>query len=245
MNQSACITIYLHIMVTCSVFMPIDSLFLFYRFLGATAVESVMNEQFDNLEANSILLNAADDALDQNRSLLLPPYDNTTTIVEKVYPIHELLPQPLIKSLEDFIRYKFDSKTDFLSINLKLVDESPHNKPSFDFMDSLERYLNLITMEFKTCSNIHEHLKISSQALKHDKKAVKRHQKSLERLCVLSYYLKFYKIMTSNHFNTVKKTELVSLLSAPEAVVEHLTDRFSISRSFQGQRSFTATKTNM
>lgn len=192
---------------------------------GATAVESAMNEQFESLEANSILLNAAEEALEQNRLALLPTYDVSATVQEDAYPIHDLISSDISDLVEQFIE--------------NLLED-----PSKDFRLEAKQFLVKDDCGYLVGSVL-ANSSLSSILAEVDKKTKKKQKSKLIKLVILHFMMKFYKMMASSHHNTVKKTDISEAFKSADLIAGHIADTFVTTRRHQGQWSYSATKSNM
>lgn len=195
---------------------------------GLTAVENAISEQYDDLDAETALLNAADEALELNRQALLPKYDTSAATPEEAYPISDLIPNDVIRSLEEFIEARMETYKE-------------------SFVSTLEKYL------MADCSQII--LSFMNKAPKptekvlaesgEDSKPIKKYRKALLRICVLHIFLKFYKCMESKGLRNIKRSDLQTQINTSEKILFYLVDNFSITKKIAGKFNYSVTKSNL
>lgn len=66
-----------------------------------------MSQPSDDFESE-MLVNAADNAMEQKRREMYPPYNTETEILEEVYPLSSLIPEPVFNALGEM----YDSRLD-------------------------------------------------------------------------------------------------------------------------------------
>ena len=158
-------------------------------------------------------MNAAADALDSNRKLLLPPYDTSTSDVDSVYPIEGIIPASIMQHLEEY----YDT---MLYDELKTQDKE---------LSSVESWEGIM---------IYSNSKHLFSSKKGRKQFITR---AIYLHCLMQFYVMIsatrdrsvakddvVKVLQKNGLNT--------------NILRHITDTFSNYKKFKGQHAFSGTK---
>ena len=195
---------------------------------GATAVEKAMANQMDDTDANSVLVNAAEDALEKNRQLLLPTYEIEAVIVDEAYPIKSLIPPHLSNALRE--RYEV--------MNTEMLRASSEPAAKLDVFNWVQR------LESEFSSSL---VSISLGNLStEDKKSSKKHSTNVSRILLLHYMLRFYLKITASYDRVETRTDIARATSAPEVVLDYFADTFCTKVQMRGKHdSLSCSKASM
>jgi hypothetical protein len=192
---------------------------------GFSAVESAVSEHFEEFEATTVLMNAADEALEQNRQALLPKYNLAAESADEAYPIDAIISHEMLTSIKKFME---------------------HHGTGSDVVDTMEGLIinegeeSAITIMGRL-SNMKPNTALSDSSSS-DSKRWKKYRRSLERLYVYLMMIKFYLLITNQMHNTILRSELESKLSLPDSLLSHLVDTFTSSRRQHGKTGYSASK---
>ena len=146
---------------------------------GAGAVESAMASQIDETDANSVLVNAAEDALEKNRLMLLPEFDVQALAVEDAYPVKSLISVALNNALKE--RYHV--------MNSEMMRASSSERGSkLDIFAWVQRLGSEVTSSLVSSSL----RSLPVEEGKATKKLADQHCASVSRILLLHYMLRFY-----------------------------------------------------
>lgn len=204
-----------------------SNIILTENIVGSAAVQSAMNESFESIDNNMVLLNAADDALEKNRLKLLPEHSIEADNPSDAYPIQPLIPDTIITSINDFIQDSIEANGNCNEEMIKILSTISH-VGSNSFINSLI-----------------DHMKTTVLTIESNKKAYKKMKGNLEKILYFYFMLQLYMIMNSAKSGNIFKSDLLETLNAPTAVISHLTENFMIAKRSTGKISFSVTKTNM
>lgn len=195
---------------------------------GATAVENAMASQMDETDANSVLVNAAEDALEKNRQLLLPTYYIEAATVEEAYPIKSLIPSQLSNALRE--RYDI--------MNTEMLRASSDAGAKLDIFNWVQR------LESDFSSSL---VSSSLSNLSHeDMKSNKKHSTNVSRVLLLHYMLRFYLKITASYDRVATRMDIARATSAPDVVLDYFADMFCTKVSLRGKPdSLSCSKANM
>ena len=195
---------------------------------GATAVEKAMANQMDDTDANSVLVNAAEDALEKNRQLLLPTYEIEAVIVDEAYPIKSLIPPHLSNALRE--RYEV--------MNTEMLRASSEPAAKLDVFNWVQR----LESEFSSSLVSTSLSNLSTE----DKKSSKKHGSNISRVLLLHYMLRFYLKITASYDRVETRMEIARATSAPEVVLDYFADMFCTKVQMRGKHdSLSCSKASM
>ena len=199
---------------------------------GASSVQSEMKSSSSSTqngdEETVAFVNAASDALNINRKLLLPEYNLTVTKTEDVYPITGMIPRNIQSDLDEYF-------TENIVKELTLQEKDLSNITTWNqYVQSEELSSSTITLILSDSSSC-----LSS----------KKGRKSLITKCLyLTYMITFYVLLTNNRDRTVLKDDILGKLQKENmntSVLQHITDSFSAYKRYKGKPAFCATKANL
>ena len=197
---------------------------------GASAVESAMASQIDETDANSVLVNAAEDALEKNRLMLLPEFDVQALAVEDAYPVKSLISVALNNALKE--RYHV--------MNSEMMRASSGAK--LDIFAWVQRLGSEMTSSLVSSSL----RSLPVEEGKATKKFADQHCASVSRILLLHYMLRFYLKLVSSYDRSVSIDELYRELSgAPADVLDYFADTFCVRQTIKGKPSIQCSKANM
>lgn len=214
---------------------------------GANSVETAMtsaaatarmeassssNSSADNAEA---FMNAASDALETNRALLLPPYNQAEGLtVEELYPMEGLVPSKVQTALEFYYKEQLCPALEGEGAEEGEKDQTVNLASSHVWVDALKA----MDISSLTLSSI---LSNAGAVLKS-----KHQRKQLIARCVyLQFLITFYSMLAGNRDRVVTKDDFkkrVEKEGMDSKVVAHIADSFSTFRRYKGSPAFTATK---
>ena len=227
---------------------------------GANAVEKalqhVSTSAADN-EQGMTLPDAAEQAMEQNRRLILPPYDEKAGTLAEAYPREQLMSTELYEELESY--YDTLLPTDINDMKSKLVvpasAESVRNcmaemeAPAIvtECINSLEStYIALLREGIKSgASNDDATTSTGGSSIK--KKTINRLFKAdMVMLLYLHVVLKFFTICSakSQGGRAFLKEELLEAMKCPKAVTESLCTKFAAMSKRQGKPVVTVPAVN-
>lgn len=200
---------------------------------GASAVESAMVNQMDDTDANSILVNAAEDALEKNRLQLLPTYDVLATAAEDAYPMKSLIPPSLATALKE--RYQV--------MNAEMTRASLLERgPRLDIFSWVQRLGSEVASSLVSSSLRN----LPTEDGKPTKKFSEQFSISVSRILLLHYMLRFYLKIISSHDRVVTREDIArDLVGAPVDVLDFFADTFCVRQSYRGKPAVSCSKANM
>jgi A49-like RNA polymerase I associated factor len=200
--------------------------------VGVDAVESTMATEVEDMDVNAALINAADQAMERNRQLLLPTYNAEATAVEDAYPIDDLVPKHLSSALKN--RYE--------TIRAELAAISGQDEDALvDVSLWRERFRKEQAMSIVDASL--DQLSAASSS-KH-KKVEKKHKTAISRLLLLQYMLRFYLKVIAAFDQTVVMEDLwKDLEGMPSEVLDYIAGTFCIKKNARGKPSLLCNKAN-
>lgn len=200
---------------------------------GASAVESAMASQIDETDANSVLVNAAEDALEKNRLMLLPEFDVQALAVEDAYPVKSLISIALNNALKE--RYQI--------MNSEMMRASSSERGSkLDIFSWVQRLGSEMTSSLVSSSL----RSLPVEEGKATKKFADQFCVSVSRILLLHYMLRFYLKLVSSYDRSVSIDDLARELSgAPADVLDYFADTFCIRQTIKGKPSIQCSKANM
>ena len=199
---------------------------------GSSSVENLMSKsasrekESDEEDTKKDFMNAAADALDSNRKLLLPPYDTSTSDVDSVYPIEGIIPASIMQHLEEY----YDT---MLYDELKTQDKELSSVESWEGIMSAENYIVSVSMR-----------QIYSNS-KHLFSSKKGRKQFITRAIYLHCLMQFYVMISATRDRSVAKDDVVKVLQKNGLntnILRHITDTFSNYKKFKGQHAFSGTK---
>jgi hypothetical protein len=221
---------------------------------GASAVEKAIFKASAADEAaggasgdGNVVQDAAEYALEQNRRLLLPTYDEkAATDYAEAYPRDYLLTGDLSDELDTF--YESLLPADIKEVKSKRVIAASTESVLEHLQGSLKSCTTIINLVRQAESNFTEQLTLASDSgeggLK--KKTVNRlFRADMGLLMHLHFVLQFYKVITKNTRGPTSKAEISNQLkSAPGAVVDNLVRMFGQVSKREGNPVVSVTQFN-
>ena len=193
---------------------------------GSSAVENAMVSQLDEIDANAVLVNAAEDALEKNRQLLLPVYDMYAATPEEAYPVKDLIPTRIADSLRE--RYAV--------MNNEMLRASSDSGSKLDIFNWIQRLESEFASSFVSSS--------LRNLPTEDYKSTKKHGTNVSRVLLLHYMLRFYLKMTSSSDRSATRIDISRATSAPEDVIDYFAETFCQVMKFKGN-ALTCSKSSM
>jgi hypothetical protein len=195
---------------------------------GAAAVESSMASQLDETDANIALVNAAEEALEKNRSLLLPKYNKNAKRPEDAYPVESLINANLSGHLEDRYKAIFSellgpdekAKVDISSWVQRLDSEMPSSLVRLSLT-------NLPSAESKTSKNV-----------------MNQYSTPISRIMLLHHMLRFYLKINSTYDKVVSREEFVKHFSGSTQIVDYFAGSFCVGVFSKGKPALSSSKAN-
>ena len=201
---------------------------------GAQSVEmemksstKIIHDASDDIK-NS-LLNAASDALEVNRTLLLPAFNTSLDIkVDQIYPIDGIIPYKVKEDLEEY--YTNNILTELIAQSMDL--ESVDTWVTYFKTDSI------MTNTVLDIINNSKHILSSKKGRKH----------LIPQCIYLNSLIIYYVLLSNNRDHVVSKEDVLKHIQKgdmKQSMMQCVTDTFSNYRKHKGQPSFTASKSNM
>jgi hypothetical protein len=198
---------------------------------GAAAVETEISTSIDNSADAAVFLNAAEQALEQNRMQLLPAYDESATSLVDCYPIEKLMPNEVTTAIGELY--------DGILANNSADTTTSKRELSDIFMARFQGGDNVF---ISLTEGYHAafHPSLPSELKKSDRKAIKS---KICQVLLLEYMLWMYREMAAKFNKVITHEELTAALEdAPAGVFRFLTDKFSTYKKFAGKASFAGSK---
>jgi hypothetical protein len=196
---------------------------------GANAIENAitaMGNPIQNSE-ESIILNAANHALENSRRQLLPEYDTEATDIKHAYPTRGMIPHPVMMSLKE--RYESMNTEWNISINGNRIEDAPL---------LLEKWEDNFKKENSSIFIL--------DCLKHN---VFRNINDAKNLCKNICHLMFWHYMllacssVMDKRKAIIKEDLLTFLHHPPIqVFRHITETFLIFQKSNGKNAFATSK---
>lgn len=201
---------------------------------GSSSVENVMIKsalkEKDSKEADDTkkeFMNAAADALDSNRKLLLPPYDTETDDIDSIYPLDGLIPSNIMKHLEEY----YDT---MLHDELKTQGKELSSVEAWEGIMNTENFIASDTMRLIYGNS------------KHIFSSKKGRKQFITRAIYLHCLMQFYVMLSATRDRRADKDTVVKALQKNGLntnILRHITDTFSNYKTIRGtQHSFCGTK---
>lgn len=215
---------------------------------GAAAVESAMVLQLtEDIDDGEVLIDAAEQALEQNRVKLLPTFNVDATEVEDAYPLSSLIPANVREAIEE----TFDTAiSEFITASggSEEVSTEPVEKNSKVtkqvVLDVWGRRLQSSPWWSSLASGYHAAFPpdLANTLKKSDRRSIR---KTLVSTLMLEYALKLHRHLSSSFDNTVFKDELLTALDCSQDVFRYLSDSFTHYKKFKGRPALVASKSMM
>jgi hypothetical protein len=195
---------------------------------GAAAVESSMASQAEETDANVALVNAAEEALEKNRSLLLPKYNKSAKRPEDAYPVESLINANLSGHLVDSYKAIFselsgsneEGKVDISSWVQRLDSEMPSSLVRLSLT-------NLPSAESKTSKNV-----------------MNQYSTPISRIMLLHHMLRFYLKINFTYDKVVSREDIVKHFSGSTQIVDYFAGSFCVGVFSKGKPALSSSKAN-
>jgi hypothetical protein len=197
---------------------------------GAAAVESSMGNQLDENDANFALVNAAEEALEKNRSFLLPQYNKDAKRPEDAYPVASLINRNLSNHLEE--QYK--------AIFSEIQQTSGINKAKMDISSWVQRLDSEMPSSLVRLSlnNLPSAESTSSDNVK------KQYSAPVSKILLLHQMLRFYLKINSGYDKIVSREEVVKHFCGSTQIVDYFADSFCVVVFSKGKPALSSSKAN-
>lgn len=184
---------------------------------GASRIESTMTAV---IEADTLqVADAAKEAIEAQRKLLLPPYNETTTVISEAYPLDGVVPPHVVKAMKE--KYEeFEAGLDLARVTVSSVYEQLKKDITHEYVLQLVHGM---------LGNILENKKIF--------------KKNIIYALFLHYMMRFSLAISTR---PVKKSDLMLQLgNPPSQVLHYLAETFAVYQKRKGEAVYVSTKSLM
>ena len=192
---------------------------------GASAVEIAITDSMLQVEA-SAHQDASEFALEQNRKLLLPPYNDSTTIEAEAYPLVRLMPTNISEDINAMYVAAMPSELESAKSKKIIPMSAAALRNLFTQLKAPASFGTTVTAAEEYL--LEAVLNVSTDGITSmDKHEANASFKARSIALLYLYYLfKLYKILIEAKFNTAEKDELLLALAAPGVSGEMILQTF-------------------
>lgn len=198
--------------------------------VGASAVETAMASQIDEADANFVLVNAAEEALEKNRLQLLPSFNIDAATVDDAYPIKRIITTTISNALKE--RYK--------TMTTEMMRASSSEKGlKLDIFSWIQR----LGSEMASALISSSLRNLPTEEGKPTKKFADQYCINISRILLLHYMFRFYLKMSRTFDRLTSREEIeAELAGIPNDVMNFISDTFCSRHLYRGKPSVLCSK---